>query len=102
MPHKVRFFYNAARSLNAFEAAVASNLIPHIDVQRVDHKGIPPRANYVVTTGHLGTPVERFAARLGAMPVILPEADAWLDAKVEAAINPKDLVIVGYDLEPAL
>lgn len=102
MPNKVKFFYAATRSLNAFESAVASNLLPHIDVKQVNHKGIPPKANLVVTTGHLGTPVERFAARLGAMTVILPEAGDWLDARVEAAINPKDLVIVGYDLEPAL
>jgi hypothetical protein len=103
VPNKVKFFYSAPRTLTAFQSAVASNFMTFIDVKQVSHKGIPSRATYVVTTGHLGTPVERFAARLGAQPVVLPEAHKFLDEKVSLAINAgSELVIVGYDLEPAL
>lgn len=102
MTYKVKFFYSSPRSLKAFESAIASNLLPDIDIRRVGHKDIPKSADLVVTTAGYSSPLERFAARHGAMPVVLPEAGDWLDAKVEAKINHKELVIVGYDLESAL
>ena len=103
MPKKIKFFYSAARSRKAFEAAVPSNFMPRIEVQAIAHDGTPKRADIVITTTALGTPVERFAARLGAMPAVLPEADVWLDSRVSDAIAAgRELVIVGYDLEAAL
>lgn len=55
---------------------------------------LPPTADVVATRSALNTKTEWLAARLGALPIVLPEATDWLMAALD---RKRVLVIVGAD-----
>lgn len=59
----------------------------------------PDRAAFVVTSGSAKT-AERFAWSLGAQPLVLPEAAAYLIEQCKRAEPGDPLVLVGFDLRP--
>lgn len=91
----ISFYYSRPELGPAFEDVIA----PLISFNPVSYKDLPRTADYVLTRGQLTAQIERFASRLGAPPVVVPEGGPWLTDKISAAIKTdSDLVIVGYDV----
>jgi hypothetical protein len=67
------------RKLATEMCAGVTELVVHSDVKRADVVRMP--FDYVLTAGQLNSGVERFAASVGAMVAVLPEAGAWLATK---------------------
>lgn len=60
--------------------------------------GTPTSADFVVTSGKLQRPVEVFAANLGAVAAVIPEALMYLTGQ---AHHRRGLVLVGSDRKAA-
>lgn len=77
----VQFFVSpGSRTAKAFNEAVSSDLMPHITITHAHRDTKPKHAHMVLVAGQ-GAPskdIERFAARLKAYPVCIPEAGDWL------------------------
>lgn len=54
---------------------------------KVARTSLPKRADVVVTTSGLNLEIERFAAKLSASVVVLPEAYEWLQKRVTIAVE---------------
>lgn len=81
----IRFFYSpGSRTLKAFNEAVSADLMPSIQ-QTQAFKDTKPRHGHMVLVSGEGKPsaeIERFAARLGAYCVCVPEAGDWLTDQI--------------------
>jgi len=68
------------------------------NVNEVQHEGVfvplPDSADIVLTKSALNSKTEWLAARLNALPAVIPEADSWLRDKVAKMDK---LVIVGAE-----
>lgn len=64
---------------------------------RVQVTPTPPekwgRTDYYLTTSGLCAATERAAARLGAIPVVMPEGHSWLNAQLLTSPWPKTLFL---------
>lgn len=80
------------------EHVVAETKTPKSVIHEVVHDGlilkIPDKADFVVTKSALSRKLEWLAARLAALPVVLPEAGDYLLAALDRA---RVLIIVGGD-----
>lgn len=86
----ITFFHAAgSRTIKAFNEAVTSDLIPNIQMT-VAYKDTKPKRAHVVLVSGDGAPskeVERFAVKLGAFPVCIPEASEWLTNRVRQSME---------------
>lgn len=86
----IQFFYSpGSRTLKAFNEAVSSDLLPHIE-RVIAHKDTKPRHGHMVLVSGEGKPsaeIERFAARIGAYCVCVPEASEWLTKQIRERIE---------------
>jgi hypothetical protein len=80
---------------SAVQAAIPSNKHNRVDWIPTSWDARPREADLVLTTGSLTSDIERFAARLGGYPVVLPEAGQWLKSQVDKSFRRGvDLVMV--------
>jgi hypothetical protein len=81
----IQFFYSpGSRTQKAFHEAISSDLLPSIEMVQAFKDTKPAKAHLVLVAGE-GTPskeIERFAARMGAYCVCVPEASDWLTRQV--------------------
>lgn len=70
----------------------------HAVVTGVKARDLPTPVDFVVTAAALSSGLERFAATLGALTVVLPEGGEWLAGKCRQAQDEYlPLVLVGSD-----
>lgn len=81
----VRLFLSpGSRTKAAFHEAVDADLLEHIEIVEA-HRDTKPRHGHMVLVAGTGKPsaeVERYAARIGAYCVCIPEAGEWLTNQV--------------------
>jgi len=86
----IQFFYSpSSRTMKAFKEAVSSDLLRHIDMHVAYADKKPRQAHLVLVSGE-GKPsaeVERYAARIGAYCVCVPEASEWLTRQVRDRVE---------------
>jgi len=94
----IRFFYSAgSRTIKAFEEAVDSDLMQHIERVVAFKDNRPKRGDMVLVsgTGSASAAVERYAWRLGGYPIYVPECSDWLSHRIRQAVDAgTDLVLV--------
>ena len=98
----IAFFYSAgSRTIKAFNEAVSSDLIPHIEMHVAFKDSRPKKGELILVAGNssASSTVERYAWRLGGYCVYVPECSDWLTNKIRMAIAAgDDLVMVDSSL----
>lgn len=86
----ISFFHAAgSRTIKAFKEAVSSDLLQHIQMVPAFADTKPRHGHLVLVAGKgaVSDEVERFAARLGAFCVCVPEASEWLTNHVRNRVE---------------
>jgi hypothetical protein len=98
----IRFFFSpGSRTIKAFNEAVSSDLLPHIEMVQAFKDTLPKQGHLILVAGagSASFSVERLAWRLGGYCVYVPESSVWLTARIRQDLAAgTDLVMVDSSL----
>jgi hypothetical protein len=81
----IQFFFSpGSRTIKAFNEAVSSDLLQHIEQVQAFKDTRPTAGHLILVAGNssASSEVERFAWRLGGYCVYVPECSEWLTARI--------------------
>jgi hypothetical protein len=68
-----------------------------LDVRDCKFLELPHRAHFIASLAALSSPLERFAAGRGALPVVIPEGCDYLVARAQTMTG--EVIVIGSDFQ---